>query len=315
MKEKEAVKGSEAGNRDRPGHRDVPELDSILDEWRETQDKYRRIFENTGTAMMISEDDGTISIVNTEFERLTGYSREEVEGVKSWVEIIHMDDVDRIKESHRLGLIRFENNPSDTGPETYTYRLTTRCGEVRDVHATASLVPGSRQNIVSMMDITEFKRIHEAVRQSEKSLKLKSRELQELNTALNVLLKKREEDKKDLEQNVSSNVEKLILPYVLELKKHLSSRKALECIKLIEANLRDIASPLAQRLSSPSLNLTPKQVQIANLIKSGMTTKEIAGLLGISKSAVDTHRHNIRKRTGLNRTGANLRTYLSSSSS
>jgi PAS domain S-box-containing protein len=290
----------------------MTELKKALESCRATEDRYRRIFENTGTAMMISEDDGTISIVNTEFERMTGYRKNELEAKKTWMDIIHKEDLDLIRETHRLGLIRFEKNPRNTGPENYNFRVVDRLQNIKYVQVTACLIPGTRQNIVSMMDISDMKKIHDAVERSEKDLTIKSRELQELNTALEVLLRKRENDRKDLERSVSSNIENMILPHLLDLKKRLSRSEDIECVKIIEANLREIALPFAQRLSADSRKLTLREIQVAGLIRNGKTTKEIAELLGVSKGAIDTHRHLIRRKIGLNKKRINLQSYLAS---
>jgi len=290
----------------------MTELKKALEACRETEDRYRRIFENTGTGMMISEDNGMISIVNTEFERLTGYKKSELEKKKTWMDLIFQEDLDIIRETHRLGLIRFEKNPRHTGPERYNFRLVDRSQKVKYLQVTASLIPGTRQNIVSMMDITDMKEIHDAVEQSEKDLRTKSRELQELNTALEVLLKKREKDKKEMERSVSSNIENMILPHLLDLKKRMSRSEDVECVNIIEANLRKIALPFAQRLSANSRKLTLREIQVAGLIRNGKTTKEIAELLGVSKGAIDTHRNLIRKKMGLNKKRINLQSYLAS---
>ncbi|GAI15672.1 unnamed protein product, partial [marine sediment metagenome] len=65
------------------------------------EEKYRTTFENTGTAMAIIEEDTTISLVNHQFEILTGYSKEEIEGKKRWTEFVHEEDLERMKEYHR----------------------------------------------------------------------------------------------------------------------------------------------------------------------------------------------------------------------
>jgi DNA-binding CsgD family transcriptional regulator len=81
-------------------------------------------------------------------------------------------------------------------------------------------------------------------------------------------------------------------------------------VAVLESNIEQIMSPFASTLSSPSLNLTPREIQIANLIKSGRTTKEMAGLLNISARAVEFHRENIREKLGLKNQKANLRSHL-----
>ncbi|HEX7534251.1 MAG TPA: PAS domain S-box protein, partial [Syntrophales bacterium] len=132
--------------------------------------------------------------------------------------------------------------------------------------------------IESIRDITVRKQAEETLEKREVELEAKTNELEDLNAALRVLLKQREEDKNELEQKVLSNVKLLILPYIEKLKSRIDL-KGSSYVNILESNLREIVSPFAQKLSVKYLNLTNREVQIANLIKEGKTTKEIAALL------------------------------------
>jgi DNA-binding CsgD family transcriptional regulator len=136
--------------------------------------------------------------------------------------------------------------------------------------------------------------------------------LEELNVALKVLLQKREDDKKNLEENYLQNVKDLILPYIEKLKNIKLSNDQKFYVDTIEANIHDIASPFARQLSSNYFNLTPTEIRVANLIKKEKTSKEIAEKFNISESAIIYHRHNIRRKLGLNKKKINLTTYLQS---
>jgi DNA-binding NarL/FixJ family response regulator len=159
-------------------------------------------------------------------------------------------------------------------------------------------------------DITEHKRAHQMLEESEAELKSKTQNLKETNTALRVLLKKREEDKSELEEKVLNNVKELVVPYLEKLKKSGLEKRYNSYLNVLESNLNDIISPFSTKLSSRYLNLTPTELQVANLIKYGNTTKEIADLLCLSKRTIDFHRKNIRIKLGLKNKKANLRTFL-----
>jgi len=143
------------------------------------------------------------------------------------------------------------------------------------------------------------------------ALELKSRGLEEANTALKVLLQHREEDKTTLEEQVLTNVRKLVLPYLENLKHlHLNENQAAQ-VKIAEENLKKIVSPFLRNLTSRYLELTPREIQVANLVKEGKTTKEMTEILNISATAVDFHRKNLRSKFGIKNKKTNLMAFLS----
>jgi DNA-binding response OmpR family regulator/DNA-binding CsgD family transcriptional regulator len=147
-------------------------------------------------------------------------------------------------------------------------------------------------------------------RQVEDALEIKSQGLEEANTALSVMLKRREEDKIELEQRLLSNVNELVIPYLEKMKGGRLDAKGLTYLSVIEMNLKDLLSPFLHTMISRGLNLTPKEIEVINLIKAGKSTKEIAIVLSISKKAVDYHRDNIRKKLNLKDRKTNLKSYL-----
>lgn len=159
-------------------------------------------------------------------------------------------------------------------------------------------------------DITRRKCAEEELKKRERELESKSRNLEEVNIALKVLLKRREEDKTELEQKVLSNIQELVEPYLEKLRKTSLDIDQTAYINIIEAHLNDIISPFQRNLTSKYPHLTPREIQIANLIKEGKTTKEIADILNSSHGAIDFHRNNIRNKLGLKNKNANLRSYL-----
>lgn len=155
--------------------------------------------------------------------------------------------------------------------------------------------------IESIRDMTEWK-------QREKDLKSKEEELRNLNTALRILLEKQEELRSELEHKILTNMKSMVQP-LLEKLKNQTGQKGKSYIHLIESNLKDIISPFACKLTVSHLNLTNKEIQVANLIREDKTTKEIAEIINISESAVNVYRHHIRKKCGLNKK-QNLNSYL-----
>jgi PAS domain S-box-containing protein len=179
--------------------------------------------------------------------------------------------------------------------------------EKRVEERTAELVKANEQ---LKGEIDERKRAEEALRKREAELEVQSHHLEEVNSALKVLLKQREEDKKELEENVLSNVKQLVSPHFERLKESRLDADQTTLVSILESNLSNIVSPFISRLSSKFLHLTPMEIRVAGLIKEGKTNKEIGALLSLSPNTVKFHRYNLRSKLGLKNKKMNLRTHL-----
>ena len=126
---------------------------------------------------------------------------------------------------------------------------------------------------------------------------------------MKVLLEHSEVYKKELEEKVLSNIKELVDPYLDKLEGSRSDITKIY-LNIIKSNIDEITSPFTRKLSSKHLNLTPSEIRIANLVKQGKTSKEIAGILNISGKTVGFHRENVRKKLGLKNQKANLRSHL-----
>jgi DNA-binding CsgD family transcriptional regulator len=166
--------------------------------------------------------------------------------------------------------------------------------------------------VVSHEEITLLKQTEEALKQSKSAVEEQKRELEEANIALKVLLKQRENDKAELEQKVLANIKNLVLPYVEKLKRAPLRVKDKTSVEIVETHLKDIISPLMQRLANINILLTPQELQVATLVKDGRSSKEIAEILTISETTVHFHRKNLRRKFGIKSSAANLRSYLMS---
>ena len=135
-------------------------------------------------------------------------------------------------------------------------------------------------------------------------------DVEELNTALRVLLAQRDNERQELEQKIILNVDKLITPYIDKLKQTSLDPKQRAFLSIIENNVADIISPFISKAISTNAYLTPQEIQVASLVRSGAQTKEVAELLDISVNAVNFHRKNIRAKLGLKNEQINLRSFL-----
>jgi PAS domain S-box-containing protein len=119
---------------------------------RESESRYRTVFESTGTAMLTIEEDTTIGFANKEFFKLTGYSQEDIDKRKSWTEFIFKDDLGKMIEQHKLR----REKPEDAAKQ-YEFRLITKSGDIRTILLTIDMLPGSKRSVASLIDITEQK--------------------------------------------------------------------------------------------------------------------------------------------------------------
>ncbi len=131
----------------------------------ESENMYRAIFENTGTATVIVEDNTIISLANSEFERLSGYSKEEIEGKKSWTEFVVKEDLERMLQQHKLRRI-----DPNAALRSYEFRVRDRNGRVRDALLRIDIIPGTKKSIASLLDITERKQAEERQKRSKNYL-------------------------------------------------------------------------------------------------------------------------------------------------
>ena len=127
-----------------------------------SENYYRAIFETSGTAMFIIEEDTTIKQANSNFETISGYSKDEIEGKKSWVEFAHPDDAAWMKENHYL-----RRQDQNAAPKQYEFRFINRYNKESDVLLAVDMIPGTSQSIASAIDITERKRTEEELRDRE----------------------------------------------------------------------------------------------------------------------------------------------------
>jgi DNA-binding CsgD family transcriptional regulator len=133
-----------------------------------------------------------------------------------------------------------------------------------------------------------------------------------VNTALNVLLEHRKNEKRELEENITANAKKIIFPYIEKMEKSRLTIENKGHLDGIKSNLEELISPFASKVSSKYLGFTPTETEIADHIRRGKTSKEISALLHVSLKAVAFHRYNIRKKLDISNKKINLRSYLQS---
>jgi DNA-binding CsgD family transcriptional regulator len=170
--------------------------------------------------------------------------------------------------------------------------------------------PRTRKVILAHENITPLVQVQRSLAQKEGELREQAEKLEEGNIALKVLLKHREEDRRQLEDSMLANVHELILPYVERLLEAGLKTREQTMAEIIRERLQEIISPFLNRLTSLNTLLTPQEIHVATLVREGKTSKVIADVMMISVSAVDFHRKRIRQKLNMTGSGNNLRSYL-----
>jgi PAS domain S-box-containing protein len=311
---------------------------------RQSEERYRLLLESSPDPVVVYDIEGHATYVNPAFEQTFGFSGKDLLGSQidfvpkeNWPETkkaiesmlsgkkIQLFETKRFTKDGRLLDVQL----SSTLYLSREGKLTGNIVTLRDISArkkaekelqkyhdhlevlveerTAELAKINKQ---LSQEVEERKRAEETLLKREVELEAQSQHLEEVNTALKVLLKQREEDKKELGENVLSNVKELISPYVERLKKSRLGTSQATLVNILESNLSNIISPFISKVSSKYFNFTPMEIRVANLVKDGKTNKEIADLLFLSKNTILFHRYNIRSKLGLKNKKINLRSHL-----
>lgn len=310
---------------------------------RESEERYRMLFEHAGFDItLIDAETYNLVAMNNIAKESLGYCDDEINGMtifdieaqetpdeaKAHIEQIIKEGSDTFetKQKTKEGSIRdrlvstvalkmqgkyyIQNISSDITELKETQRALEKAHDELEIRVEERTEELKTSNANLKNEVEERKAIEKELRKREDELKIKTESLVEMNAALKILLRKRDEDKTELEEKVVTNVKELIEPYMETIKNSNLSPRQKSCMDVIDTNLKQIIAPFLQRLSSKYLNLTPKEIQIASLIKEGKTTKDIADLLTSSLDAIEFHRKNIRKKLGIKNKKMNLRSYL-----
>ena len=328
--------------------RDITERKQAEEALRGSEAKYRDLMERINDIVWTTDIDLTITYVSPSIEKALGYTREELVGHNA-VEILPSESLVYALEIQRRELdrdVREKVDPDRTIAYEIAYRhkngstvwfenvasaIRDHLGQVIGIYGVSRDITDRKKAEMELKlyhdkledmvhtrteELTKayelLKKENDVRRATEVELDRRRQELEEMNTALRVILKQREEDKANIEMNVMTNHKVSILPYLEMLERTSLTADQKTYLSILRSNLNVITSTFNRKISTECLGLTVNELKVASLIKEGKTSKEISGLLNVSLNTVNTYRRKIRAKTNLKNEDVNLRTYLQS---
>ena len=284
---------------------DITEYKETEAELRESEKRYRDLLETMNEGFTIADENGVRTYANQRLCDMLGYKADEIIG-RPVIEFLD-------EEGRKVWAREFKKRKKgDSSP--YQMNLLTKDGEAlpviispKPIFDEKGVFKGSYSAITNIRDL---KRTEKSLIEREKELKVKTTNLEEMNAALRVLLRRMEEDRRELEDKVRLNLEQMVQPYLERLKGVGLSDRQRKNFETLETNLQEILSPFTRKLLTEYPRLTPSELQIANLLRQGKSSKEIADELSLSSRTVETHRRNMRDKLGIKDKKTNLRSYL-----
>ncbi|MBW1894468.1 MAG: PAS domain S-box protein [Deltaproteobacteria bacterium] len=279
---------------------DTTEHRKVEEALRESEERYRELFERSLDCIYIHDFEGNFIDANPNALDLLGYTKEGITSL-NFASLLSEDQL-LMAFNELRGVIEkgVQNNLSE-------YKIRKKNGDYVYVESKGSLIHKDGEPYAIMgiaRDITERKQADEKLMKLydelekrvekrtrdlakiNKELGIKTVNLEETNTAMKVLLKRRNEDKLETEEKILANINELIKPLIDTLKGTKLDKRQSTCLEILETNLRDIVSPFSRELGSKYWRLTPMEFKVANFVRSGKTTKEIAELLHLATSTI-----------------------------
>ena len=266
-----------------------------------------QIIDQIHDSVVSTDLDGHVTSWNKGAERLFGYPAEDALG--KHISFVYPEDQHQFLEQQVIKPLKKK------GDHEIEVRMRRKSGEDFYAHLALSLLKSADGSVIGMigysMDVTERKRAEEMLRQTTGQLEIEREALERKNVALREILSQIGAEKSAVKQQIATNVEQAIIPTLLRLKESCPPSQA-RLFEMLEADLKEITSPFLDTLRTSYTKLSPRELEVCRLIKSGMTSKEIAEALSLSVMTVHKYRELIRKKLGLVNNEVNLHTYLQS---
>ncbi|MFH1519637.1 MAG: MEDS domain-containing protein [Candidatus Omnitrophota bacterium] len=270
-----------------------------------SEKKYRELAENMKELVYIADPKNFAAIyVNKAVEEIYGYTQKEwLSDPSLWEKTIYPEDKERL-----FSLLSKAQEEEDIVLE---YRIVSRNKEIKWLEDRVRWQKDEKGKVVDMqgicMDTTERKKAEEELKKSESMLREQKLALEQKNLALKEMIEHIERTKNKTKEDIAINIDESLLPILRKLRLKGTSAKYLN---LLQYHLKELTSSFGRKITQKNLKLTPREIEICNMLKSSLTSKEISNLLNISIQTVGKHRKNIRHKIKISSKGINLVSFL-----
>jgi PAS domain S-box-containing protein len=269
------------------------------------RERYEKAFRSSPDSITITAaSDGEILEVNEGFEQIIGYTRDEIVGKRTMELGIWKDPARRAQLIEALkarGSVR-----------EFPIDVVTRQGEVRSCVVSAEMIDiGQRACILAVTrDVTQQKEQEERLHELSETLRREQVDFVRKNVALNEVLQHIEQEKQVYRHEIASNLDNLLRPMLRKLREQgrLDRRE----LDLLQRGLDDVTGQNIDQFKNNMSKLTPRELDILEMIRSGRSSKQIADALDLSSQTVHKHRQSIRRKLQIDHREINLATYLRS---
>jgi len=283
--------------------RDTKEHKKMEKEIKVSEEKYRTLAENAMIAIYIISTKSGFEYINPAFEKIFGYKSEEIyhKGF-SLLDLVYPDD---------RKLIENRMVAQEKGKElssVYRFRGITKEGYIKHVEVNTVAFPGKENKVLGILrDIMEQKKAEIRLGEFESDLRKQELALEQKNIALREVIAQVEMEKRRIENNIDNNLKAVIFPILKKLEKEKAN---LGIANLLQHHLEKLSSSYGKKITNIKFKLTNREIEICNMVKAGLTSKEISNLLYISYKTVEKHRANIRHKLEISNSHINLVSFL-----
>jgi PAS domain S-box-containing protein len=266
----------------------------------------RSIFESSPDAINVLNLSGTIIDCNQAAAEQAGFDSKD--------QLINRSAFDQVAPSDRArAQAIIERTVQQGSVRNQEFWVISKDGGYFPSELSTAVIKDPRGEIVGFLvvgkDITERKAQEDALIQSQALLQEQKKALEQKNIAMGEIIARVEVDKQKIKDDIALNVQRVLFPILDKWDQQDDSRTIIDVLR---HHLTELTSPYGSQITEKTAHLTPREIEICNMIKAGLPSRDISQLLKISTATVERHRKNIRKKLNLTNQAVNLATFLRS---